>query len=256
MIANYHTHTWRCNHAEGTERQYVEQAIASGLKVLGFSDHAPYLFPEGYHSWFRMTADALAGYVETVLKLQKEFQGEIEIPLGLEMEYYPELFPRILPILRDYPIEYLLLGQHFTNNEYDGHYSGNATADRAILERYCDQCIDAMQTGLFTYLAHPDLLHFLGDDRFYREQMRRLCRESASCATPLEINLLGILKGRHYPDSRFWEIAGEENCTVILGRDAHAPGQLQDEHSEHQAMQLVHQYGLQLLKTATARKIL
>ena len=27
MIANYHTHTWRCSHAAGSEREYVEQAI-------------------------------------------------------------------------------------------------------------------------------------------------------------------------------------------------------------------------------------
>lgn len=37
MIANYHTHTWRCRHADGTEREYVERAIEGGLKILGFS---------------------------------------------------------------------------------------------------------------------------------------------------------------------------------------------------------------------------
>ena len=31
MIANYHTHTWRCHHAGGTERQYIESAIAAGI---------------------------------------------------------------------------------------------------------------------------------------------------------------------------------------------------------------------------------
>lgn len=36
MIANYHTHTWRCRHADGTEREYVERAIEGGLKILGF----------------------------------------------------------------------------------------------------------------------------------------------------------------------------------------------------------------------------
>ena len=33
MIANYHTHTWRCRHADGTEREYVERAIEGGLKI-------------------------------------------------------------------------------------------------------------------------------------------------------------------------------------------------------------------------------
>ena len=31
MIANYHTHTWRCRHADGTEREYVETAIEAGI---------------------------------------------------------------------------------------------------------------------------------------------------------------------------------------------------------------------------------
>ena len=54
MIANYHTHTWRCNHATGQEEEYVLTAVEQGFQILGFSDHAPYLFPEGYHSWVRM----------------------------------------------------------------------------------------------------------------------------------------------------------------------------------------------------------
>ncbi len=61
MIANYHTHTWRCHHAKGTEREYVERAIEGGLKILGFSDHTPYPLPAGYYSpngwrWIRWMA--------------------------------------------------------------------------------------------------------------------------------------------------------------------------------------------------------
>ena len=45
MIANYHTHTRRCRHARESEKEYVEEAIRSGLKVLGFSDHTPQVYP-------------------------------------------------------------------------------------------------------------------------------------------------------------------------------------------------------------------
>ena len=44
LIANYHTHTPRCHHAGGTEREYVEAALSVGMKTLGFSDHGPYMF--------------------------------------------------------------------------------------------------------------------------------------------------------------------------------------------------------------------
>ena len=55
MKHNYHTHTTRCNHAEGEDRAYIENAIQGGLETLGFSDHAPYFFPDTDHySVFRM----------------------------------------------------------------------------------------------------------------------------------------------------------------------------------------------------------
>ena len=54
MIANYHTHTYRCGHAVGEDRQYVETAIRRGLQVLGFSEHVPMPFPDGHESRFRV----------------------------------------------------------------------------------------------------------------------------------------------------------------------------------------------------------
>ena len=41
MRANYHTHTSRCNHAVGSEEDYVIHAIEQGFDILGFSDHTP-----------------------------------------------------------------------------------------------------------------------------------------------------------------------------------------------------------------------
>jgi histidinol-phosphatase (PHP family) len=60
MKHNYHTHTTRCNHAEGEDREYIENAIKGGMETLGFSDHAPYLFPNtDYYSAFRMQIEEL-----------------------------------------------------------------------------------------------------------------------------------------------------------------------------------------------------
>ena len=33
MHYNYHTHTFRCQHATGTEREYIESALAAGKQV-------------------------------------------------------------------------------------------------------------------------------------------------------------------------------------------------------------------------------
>lgn len=255
MIANLHTHTPRCNHAWGTETEYVERALEAGLQILGFSDHSPYVFPGSYYSHFRMRPELLEDYVNTVLALREQYRGRIDIPLGLELEYYPSLLPQLLPILKDQPLDYLILGQHCLGNEVNDHYSGRATADKRHLERYCDQTIDAMHTGLFTYFAHPDLLNYVGDDRkFYRTQVRRICAEANQCGIPLEINLLGMLEKKHYPSDRFWEVAAEEGCDVVLGRDAHEPEQLLLEEYEQRGLELVSRYSLNLLHTVPLRK--
>ena len=255
MIANYHTHTPRCNHAEGSEREYAESALAAGLKLLGFSDHSPCVFPGDYQSWHRMKLSELEGYVQSVLALRREYAGRLEMPLGLELEYYPGLMPLILPILRDQPIDYLLLGQHYLGDEVNEVYSGHPTADAATLRRYCDQVIEGMQTGLFTYLAHPDLIFFTGEDKIYRGEMRRICREAKECGLPLEWNLLGMTKGRNYPDRRFWELAAEEGCDCILGWDAHRPVAMQDTDTLNAALAGIRSLELRLLDTVPLRRI-
>lgn len=254
MIANYHTHTPRCNHAEGTERQYVRAALEAGLETLGFSDHGPYVFPGEYYSWHRMKPEELADYVQTVLSLREEYKGQIGIAVGLELEYYPGLIRHLLPILRDQPLEYLLLGQHFIGDEIGEHYSGNPTGDERVLTRYCDQVIEAMNSGLFTYLAHPDLIYYTGEQKTYLRHMRRICREARGCGMPLEWNLLGMTKGRNYPDCRFWELAAEEGCEVILGWDAHTPRAMLDTVTEEKARTMIRSLGLELKETVDLRK--
>lgn len=70
MLANYHTHTPRCNHAVGREQDYIQRALEGGLKELGFSDHSPYFFDQpDYYSSFRMRPEQLPNYVETLLAL-------------------------------------------------------------------------------------------------------------------------------------------------------------------------------------------
>ena len=71
MLANYHTHTSRCNHARGSDREYVENAIKHGMKVLGFSDHCPWVFPDEYVSGTRMLPSQIDDYFKS-LKDQKQ----------------------------------------------------------------------------------------------------------------------------------------------------------------------------------------
>ena len=100
MLENYHTHTARCHHAKGTERDYIEAAVDRGLTVLGFADHGPQIFPDGYVSGIRMLPEELPEYVRTLTELKEEYREKIDIRIGLELEYYPACFAKTADWIR------------------------------------------------------------------------------------------------------------------------------------------------------------
>lgn len=255
MIANYHSHTTRCNHAKGTEEEFVRCALDRGLKIFGFSDHTPQFFPGNYYSYMRMFPEQLGGYCAAVRQLQKKYEGQLQIPLGLEAEYYPGTWNELLPRLRDAGVEYLIMGQHWLGDERNEPYTGHPTADEHMLKRYCRQVMEGLDTGAFTYLAHPDLMNFVGNRNIYRKHMGQLCRFARQADIPLELNLLGIRSGRHYPNVEFFALAAEEGCKIILGMDAHEPRHIQETDTERKALEIVRHFGLNLLETVELRTI-
>ncbi len=247
MLFNYHTHTARCHHASGTEREYIEAAIKRGIKVLGFSDHAPFDFHDGFVSRCRMTFDKAEGYFDTVRALAREYEGKIRILCGLEMEYYPSLHAEQMETLKKYSPDYLILGQHYLGKEQDGRGATTRKSDGEFNE-YVEQVLAAMQTGDFLYLAHPDIIGYGFTESVMEKGYKRLCEGAKDMNMPLEINLLGIRSGRHYPDVRLFEIAKKVGNKVLLGSDAHSPEELLHPTDEKEALKMVETLGLDLIR--------
>jgi len=242
MYANYHTHTTRCRHAIGTEREYIQSAIDSGIKILGFSDHTP--FPGKRQSG--MLPEELADYCDTLTALIPEYP-QLQMHIGLEVEYNPANFAALLDMLRQYPIEYMILGEHYFFGAPGEEAAQRPHSDRKLLDLHCALCREAMETGLFTYYAHPDVVNFTGDEDYYLKQMRKQCRWAADRKIPMEINLHGVHVKTHYPSDRFWRIAGDEGCTVIIGTDAHDPLEFTNRENLQVALDLVDRFQLNLI---------
>ena len=247
MYANYHTHTYRCNHARGSEREYIEAAIARGVKVLGFSDHVPYPFPNGHESHFRMKCAEIADYIGTLEALKQEYADRIEIHVGFEAEYYPLYHQALLEFLKPYPYEYLILGQHFVGNEIDQPLYTAGLKGEQGLKQYVDQVLEGLRTGDFTYFAHPDIPSKEHGEEYYTREMTRLCKQAKELDIPLELNFLGLVEGRAYPCHTFWEIAGKVGNKVIFGCDAHDADAMANPETIAVAESWVKQHGLTLI---------
>jgi len=175
----------------------------------------------------RMFPDELDGYVSSVRRLAKENSGKIDIHLGLEAEYYPEYMNWLRDTRDQYGIEYLLFGNHYDRVRED-FYFGVLRSPEDV-RRYARHAVRAIESGLFTCMAHPDL-YMQGYARFdaeCRSAGRDLCQAAREHSVVLEYNLSGLYnhfrRGAGYPCPEFWEIAAEEKAEAIIGIDAHSP---------------------------------
>lgn len=240
----WHNHTCRCNHAHGTEREYIGEAIRRGVQVIGFSDHSPYLFDDGYNSSFRMKREEAEGYFNTLRALRDEYRDRIDIRLGVEIEYYPKYFTRTVSWLKDLGLEYMIMGQHMIGNEPGAFPSGRGTDDPDMLKRYTDQVLEGISTGEYFYIAHPDMFRFTGDPALYQAALNEICRAAKARGIPVEYNLLGLVDQRNYPCDALLEAVKETGCDLVLGCDAHAPERVADPDEISRAEAYLSQHGI------------
>lgn len=228
MKVNLHTHTVRCNHAVGADEEYVLAAIEGGYDILGFSDHTPLPYDTDFYNSDKMRLDELDGYIESITSLKEKYKDQIQIVMGLECEAVERCFPYLRQVRQK--MDYLILGNHGDKEHED--FLGNIRTPE-LLWHYLETAVKGMETGLFLYLAHPDLMlrSYPVFDEEAKKVSRELCREANRLKIPVEYNLtcatadaLPLPLG--YPCRGFWEIAAEENVRAVVGVDAHAPGHL------------------------------
>ena len=247
LTQNYHTHTYRCGHARGEDREYVEAAIKAGIKILGFSDHSPMIYNTDFKSGYRVRLEAVEGYFSSLLSLKEEYKNDIDIRIGFEAEYYPEIFDKFIDYISGFPTEYLVLGQHFLWREEDGIAAFPPSDSEEKLKSFHKNLLEAVKTGKFMYIAHPDVLNFTGDKEIYRENVAEFLTEIKKYDIPIGINRYGLFDKRHYPNHIFWEVAGKIGNRALIELDAHSPDVFADKITVEAAEKFASAYGVNLI---------
>lgn len=238
MKTNYHTHTQRCLHAQGSEEDYIKAALDAGVSVLGFSDHAP--FPDRDYG-FRMPYSELGEYFSAVDRLAKEHSSDIILKKSLEIEYMPQYQSYYEMILSRYNPDYLILGEHFFLDRTGHMYNITTEAnDTELYLAYAQAVADALKTGYFQIVAHPDIfaMNRFAWDKNCDAASEIIIEAAAATGTVLEYNANGFRRGLHdYPDGRrymyphtnFWRKVVGTCIPVIIGSDCHNPSQVWDD---------------------------
>lgn len=234
LISNFHTHTQLCQHAVGRPLDYVKAAIKDGCSELGFSDHCPY--PDNpWNNWggSRMRLEQVSEYVNDVKEASA--LADFKVHLGFECEYdknYVNWYKDEL--LGKIGAEYLVFGPHWVTVGHDHPYIPEINHDKKLLYKYTDQTIEGIQSGIYSFIAHPDL--FMLGWKEWDSDAESCLRNILECAKdqglPVEINGAGINRGLFstsrgprygYPYDEFWKMAAASGVKVICNSDAHFP---------------------------------
>ena len=245
MKANYHTHTFRCHHATGTDEQYVRAAIDGEFEVLGFADHAPWPCKGELVANNMMQMGELSGYLQSLHNLRSRYAGRIAIPVGLESEYFAHLHDSLL-LMRDMGVSYFILGQHYVDYHGKMPYTGEDGATDDGVLRYADAVVRGIRTGLYTYVAHPDLFMLRRRETEFSgacaEAADMICQAAKEQGMPLEYNISALKNkpvDRGFPSTAFWTHIQKHGCDAILGVDAHDPIMLSDQNYWNNGMEKI-----------------
>lgn len=230
-MKNYHTHTYRCHHALGDAVDYAKMAVAQGITVLGITDHTP--LPDNRWPSMRMSLEEFPNYLQAIEQAQ-ELYPQLTILKGLECEYAPEYHGFYQDLLDQWGLNYLILGAHFfpCDGEWLGSHGSIISAKRLLA--YADYVIKSMESGLFAFVAHPDLfgITYLDWDQDAEACSRDILVAAEELKIPLEINGYGFRKPKvmtqsgqrpTYPWLAFWEVAAEYQISIVATSDAHHP---------------------------------
>lgn len=255
MNYNYHTHHELCQHAEGTAEDYVKEAIKQGFKGIGISDHTPNPYFPLPERGYRMQMNDLPNYLKDVKTVKERYKEDIKVYTGLEVEYFPGYDQFYQHLLSE--TDYFILGQHYISDDNDikKMYSAFGLKTKEQIHRYKDYVVEAINTGYFDIVAHPELYLFSYQtfDQDALEVAETIAKAAKEHNVLLEYNANGYRKKtvdtslgvQHvYPRKEFWQVVKRVGAKTILSSDCHLPEFLYDDvikraEKDYHALQLI-----------------
>lgn len=221
---DYHIHTTYSDGREGPEA-CIREAVRKGLKEIGFADHITLVATE--QKWC-MAHDRLPEYTKHILRLRND-HPEIEIRLGIELDYIPNREKEILDIINGFPFDFIIGSVHYIGDESvdlgPEFYIGKDI--NLVYENYFNLVCEAASTGFYDIMGHPDLVRIHrfrpDDDITHLYSMMASVFEIHDVAFELNTNGCNKPLRDFYPDKKYLHLFSEHGVPVCVNSDAHFP---------------------------------
>lgn len=234
---DYHVHeTYSSDARDSKVEDYIKVAEQRGIEEIAFTTHE---IIRGPYSYFGVQLEEVEQYIDNIHRLDET--TDVNLLVGLEVDYFSEAQHRIEALLDEYPFDFILGSTHFIG-DYDvgsrkdapGYFGGRSLKEATT--DYFRFWIEAVQSGLFDSMAHPDywrrFLHLVRKEPVLLSEYGLLGEAVDSLVSydvGIEVNSGGRRHehGLQYPIRGFLETAYKAGLKKItLGSDSHVPDHL------------------------------
>ena len=248
--SNFHSHCTYCDGHSHPE-DFLKSAIARDFRAYGFSSHSPIPFET---SW-NMPKDLMMSYITEINRLKKKYNGQVEIYLGLEIDFLDRTYNASKDYFRNLPLDYRIGSVHFVkgleplsaNNLLciDGRYrdfedgvkqlfDGSA---RRITEVFFGASKEMVEKGGFDIVGHIDKIYMNGSkypgfDReadWFQKPFLELLDLIAEKGLIVEINCKNWLgRNQMFPHISSLPEIKKRKIPVMVNSDCHFPELVND----------------------------
>lgn len=263
-LSNYHSHSLFCD-GRGTPEEFVKFAISAGFKSFGFSSHSPLPFETNWN----MSAADMPAYLEHTTYLKNKYKDQIELYIGLEIDYLDETYNPSIPYFKEMPLEYRMGSVHYMpiaeelieSNmvSIDGSYEGFESAVRTcfggdvkgLVKRFYESSMRMVEMGGIDIVGHMDKIYmnghrYAGFDMYagwYTSLVKDFLHLISEKDLMVEINTKNTIRKQHtYPNKLFFPLIKELEIPVMVNSDCHFPYLVNDGRAE--AFALLKEYGI------------
>lgn len=242
---NYHSHCLFCDGRADMET-FVRFAVAEGFSAYGFSSHAPLPF----EATWTLPREQMPQYLAEFKRLKERYAGQIELYVGLEIDYLDDTSNPASEWFQQLPLDYRIGSVHLLPAPDGRIVDIDTSAEKYrqivdtcfggdleyVVRLYFQRLRRMVQLGGFNILGHADKMHYnaqqyrpgLLDEPWYRELMETYWNEVARSGCVVEVNTKAYARtGVFFPNERYFPWLRDLQVRVTVDSDAHEPDKIE-----------------------------
>lgn len=226
-----------------------------------------------------MSKDDMPEYLMEIERLKKKYGDQLEIYVGLEIDFLDETYNASIPYFRNLPLDYRIGSIHFLpvalplaeenmvcidgsfrdyRNSVDTYYEGDI---RKLVARYFDSTLKMIETGGIDIVGHMDKIYMNGqkyeafdlEADWYQKLLDDCLHLIAEKGLMVEVNTKNLQKKQElYPHSDYLHRLRELDIPVMVNSDCHYPDLVNDGRAE--AFELLKKAGFKSTRELIAGK--